>query len=599
CACEERTDGSRGRHVHRPTDRHGAVRAQDAPVSLPGQLVVPARRGRALLLHRARRDGHLPRVLLPGRHDAGRLPRAVQAARGPAHDRGVPLGARYLDHRQGGAADPPDAPLGGGRVHRGDPAAPHPRVLHRCVPQAARADLLARRDDAHGHAARGLPRLLARRRPAVGDGSRDRLRRRAVDSVRRRQSRGAALGWAVPGHARVLRADVHRPRLPLPAPDRDPAGRSSHARRAAPPHPVQAVASRVGAQGGRAADVPRADAAVARARLRRRGRALPARRARADQPDLAVGAVPHVLVDERRAARLVPRLADRRPAPDAALGLRDRRLHPRAEPVLGRGVLPARGLRLPLRVAGARAARDRRLGLPQPARPSARRAVANRDRRRDPHVGGRRLPRRLGRPGARAAEPQLREPDLVLPRRLFCRPARRRRADVPNLQRAAGGRPRRARPAARGAGGTGRGGRDVEAARVLNVLEEKLAEAHGLAIAASSLTGTVERHVEDWILRDVLAELRRDADETRRRCLALERSLGSDRADELLAHANTTAEHAGDLVAAWFKAGTDPARAWTFLAMGEAGEVAAWSVLAELAGTGGDVSSLAGWGYDL
>ena len=134
---------------------------------------------------------------------------------------------------------------------------------------------------------------------------------------------------------------------------------------------------------------------------------------------------------------------------------------------------------------------------------------------------------------------------------------------------------------------------------MLNVLEEKLADAHGLAIAASSLTGTVERHVEDWILRDVLAELRRDADETRRRCLALESSLGSDRADELLAHANTTAEHARDLVAAWFKAGTDPVRAWTFLAMGEAGEVAAWSVLAELAGTGGDVSSPAAWGYDV
>ena len=32
----------------------------------------------------------------------------------------------------------------------------------------------------------------------------------------------------------------------------------------------------------------------------------------ADQPDLALGAVPHLPLDERRAAGLVPRLADRR-----------------------------------------------------------------------------------------------------------------------------------------------------------------------------------------------------------------------------------------------------------------------------------------------
>ena len=42
------------------------------------------------------------------------------------------------------------------------------------------------------------------------------------------------------------------------------------------------------------------------------------------------------LVDERRAARLVPRLADRRAAADARLRPHDRRLHARPEPVLGR-----------------------------------------------------------------------------------------------------------------------------------------------------------------------------------------------------------------------------------------------------------------------
>lgn len=118
---------------------------------------------------------------------------------------------------------------------------------------------------------------------------------------------------------------------------------------------------------------------------------------------------------------------------------------------------------------------------------------------------------------------------------------------------------------------------------VLTVLQEKLAEAHGLAIAAARLTHTVERQIEDWVLRDVLEELRRDADETRVRCLALERSLRPELADDLLAQANTTSDHIGDLVASWFKAGTDPFRAWSFLVMAEAGEIAAWSAVRELA----------------
>src|SRR4051812_47361188 len=68
------------------------------------------------------------------------------------------------------------------------------------------------------------------------------------------------------------------------------------------------------------------------------GRAVPARRAGADQPDLGVGAVPHLSLDERRAARLVPRLADRRDAADAELRADRRRRHAGAQPVLG-GVL--------------------------------------------------------------------------------------------------------------------------------------------------------------------------------------------------------------------------------------------------------------------
>jgi ubiquinol-cytochrome c reductase cytochrome b subunit len=59
---------------------------------------------------------------------------------------------------------------------------------------------------------RGLPRLLAGRRPAVGHGARDRLPRRPVDPGDRRPVGGGDLRRAVPGQVRVLVADVHRPR---------------------------------------------------------------------------------------------------------------------------------------------------------------------------------------------------------------------------------------------------------------------------------------------------------------------------------------------------------------------------------------------------
>ena len=91
--------------------------------------------------------------------------------------------------------------------------------------------------------------------------------------------------------------------------------------------------------------------------------------------------------------------------------------------------------------------------------------------------------------------------------------------------------------------------------------------------------------------------LHSDADDTRARCLALERSYGQELADELLAHANTAKEKAADLADAWFKAGTSPLAAWTFLAMGEAAEVAVWLAVQTLAAKAeeGAVLRLAAW----
>ena len=135
---------------------------------------------------------------------------------------------------------------------------------------------------------------------------------------------------------------------------------------------------------------------------------------------------------------------------------------------------------------------------------------------------------------------------------------------------------------------------------MLTVLQEKLAEAHGLGIAAAVVVDKVEERTLDLELRRRLWAMQEEAAEVRARCLAAEEHLGLQ--SELLAHANTTREHAANLSAAWFKAGTSPLRAWSFLAMGEAGEVATWAALEVLAARAADadgIAELAAWGLPL
>ena len=130
---------------------------------------------------------------------------------------------------------------------------------------------------------------------------------------------------------------------------------------------------------------------------------------------------------------------------------------------------------------------------------------------------------------------------------------------------------------------------------MLTVLQQKLAEAHGLAMSAWVVAGKVADRVDDPTLLHELERMREEADETRVRCLLVEQALPEF--EELRAHANSTHETGADLVGAWFKAGTDPLRAWTFLAMGEAAEVAAWSAVAALAARAEDeaAADLAAW----
>jgi hypothetical protein len=133
---------------------------------------------------------------------------------------------------------------------------------------------------------------------------------------------------------------------------------------------------------------------------------------------------------------------------------------------------------------------------------------------------------------------------------------------------------------------------------MLSMLQQKLGEAHGLAMAAAIVTERVQERTEDAALFVELRRLRDDAEEARARCLAAERAFEPARADEILAHANTIKEKASDLLGAWFKAGTGPLAAWSFLAMGEAAEVSTWSALVQL-GRRADpdgIGALAEWG---
>ena len=197
-----RTAGSCGpARALRPSSGVGAGRGDQvgAALRVPRPLVVPARRDRALLVHRPGRHRDLPDALLRPERLAGHLPRPLRAAAGRADVRGLPLGAEPQLQRPGRAAVPPGPPLGGRRVHRLDRAAPDADLLHRRLPQAARSELLHRADDADAGDPRGIRRLLAGRRPAVRNGPGDRLLGRAVDPVHRRPARLPGVGRPVPG----------------------------------------------------------------------------------------------------------------------------------------------------------------------------------------------------------------------------------------------------------------------------------------------------------------------------------------------------------------------------------------------------------------
>ena len=226
---------------------------------------------------------------------------------------------------------------------------------------------------------RGVRRLLAGRRPAVRDGAGDRLLGGDVDPVHRRPAGQPDLGRPVPGQERLL------PRLEIVHVLLIPAAlavlitlhlaiimRQHHSQF---PGPGRRERNVVGTPMWPAYALRSIGLLLAVA-----GVLVPAGRPHPDQPDLAVGPVPPLPVRERRAAGLVHRVADRRAAPDAQLGARDRRPHGDPQPVLGRRGVPAVRVRGHVRLAGHRAPRDGGHSPARPARPAARPADPDRGR---------------------------------------------------------------------------------------------------------------------------------------------------------------------------------------------------------------------------
>jgi hypothetical protein len=134
---------------------------------------------------------------------------------------------------------------------------------------------------------------------------------------------------------------------------------------------------------------------------------------------------------------------------------------------------------------------------------------------------------------------------------------------------------------------------------VLSHAQRAFADGWGLALAAVAATRLVEEHTPVAPARIALHGLESDALELQARCSELARRYDDDAAEELRVHAIGRRDRAGELALPWFRAATGPAEAWAFLAMAEAGEVAAWSALAARSRRGDGVRDLAAWGCEL
>jgi hypothetical protein len=121
----------------------------------------------------------------------------------------------------------------------------------------------------------------------------------------------------------------------------------------------------------------------------------------------------------------------------------------------------------------------------------------------------------------------------------------------------------------------------------LTVLEEKLAEVIGLAMAAQGATEKVESLTEDEELSQQLERMREEARETEERGTRFAEDLDGKKT-AVLDKARETKAEATEMMSTYLGDDADDLDGFEFLTMAEAGEVGHWSVLAKLNEQAGD-----------
>jgi hypothetical protein len=119
------------------------------------------------------------------------------------------------------------------------------------------------------------------------------------------------------------------------------------------------------------------------------------------------------------------------------------------------------------------------------------------------------------------------------------------------------------------------------------VLEEKLAEVIGLAMAAQGATEKVESLTEDEQLTQQLERMREEARETEERGTRFAEDLDGKKT-AVLDKARETKAEATEMMSTYLGDDADDLDGFEFLTMAEAGEVGHWSVLGKLNEQAGD-----------
>jgi hypothetical protein len=128
----------------------------------------------------------------------------------------------------------------------------------------------------------------------------------------------------------------------------------------------------------------------------------------------------------------------------------------------------------------------------------------------------------------------------------------------------------------------------------LTVLESKLGEVLGLAMAAQGATDKVKRLVEDEGERDLVQALERmheEAAETEERCVDLADAIDGKKT-AILDKAREVKQEATEMMRTYLGEDADALDGFEFLTMAEAGEVGHWSIVQTMAQRAGNAETL-------